>query len=607
MKFRLNVLFAGIVAGVSLNAAAVSLPDSTMKMPAHPRLILFKGEEAAIRTTIASAPVWARVDKTILSFCDDLHNKETVQRELVGKRLLGQARECLHRVLYLSYAWRMTGKEVYLRRAEKEMLAAASFSDWNPSHFLDVAELTMALSFGYDWLYTALPPSSRQTIEKAIVGKGLKPSLDSAYNSWLGRNNNWNQVCNAGMIYGALAVYESEPALANRIIRRSIESTGLPMKAYNPDGAYNEGYGYWEYGTTFNIMLLCAVEKIYNSDFGLLDNKGFFKSAAYMTNLTGPTGEAFNYSDNGSSPELHPAMFWFAARLHDNSLLWNEKKFIAKGIASCYKFLPMMLIWAQGIDLDKVPEPKETMWVGKGSNPVALMRTSWTDTNAVFVGVKGGTCAVGHSHMDIGSFVMDADGVRWAMDFGAQGYNSLESKGVDLWNSRQNSQRWQVFRYNNLAHNTLTVNNRYQRVDGYAPLTGFSADPGLMSATFDLSEVYKGQLAHAGRTIAIVNKQYVVIKDELETSDTAATIRWNLLTSASVTLKGNGAELSKNGKKLILNVRKPAKVVMKTWTTTSPNDYDAPNPGTTFVGFEVTLPAGTKTSFAVYMIPERKK
>lgn len=73
--------------------------------------------------------------------------------------------------------------------------------------------------------------------------------------------------------------------------------------------------------------------------------------------------------------------------------------------------------------------------------------------------------------MDIGSFVMEADGVRWAMDLGLQDYNSLETKGVNLWGSGQNSQRWEVFRYNNFVHNTLTVNNQLQRVDGYAPIT----------------------------------------------------------------------------------------------------------------------------------------
>ena len=50
----------------------------------------------------------------------------------------------------------MTSEKKYLNRAVKEMLAVSAFSDWNPSHFLDVAEMTMAVSIGYDWLYDGL-------------------------------------------------------------------------------------------------------------------------------------------------------------------------------------------------------------------------------------------------------------------------------------------------------------------------------------------------------------------------------------------------------------------------------------------------------------------
>lgn len=59
--------------------------------------------------------------------------------------------------------------------------------------------------------------------------------------------------------------------------------------------------------------------------------------------------------------------------------------------------------------------------------------------------------------MDAGSFVYEKNGVRWAMDLGMQNYFSLESKGVDLWNQSQEGQRWDVFRLNNMAHNTLTI------------------------------------------------------------------------------------------------------------------------------------------------------
>ena len=79
-----------------------------------------------------------------------------------------------------------------------------------------------------------------------------------------------------------------------------------------------------------------------------------------------------------------------------------------------------------------------------------------------------------------------------------------------------------------------------------------------------------------------------------------------MLTPANVKILGNNhAELTKDGKKLLLQVNGPANLVMKTWSTDPPKDYDAPNPGTTLVGFELTLPAHSKTILNVSLIPEK--
>jgi hypothetical protein len=78
-----------------------------------------------------------------------------------------------------------------------------------------------------------------------------------------------------------------------------------------------------------------------------------------------------------------------------------------------------------------------------------------------------------------------------------------------------------------------------------------------------------------------------------------------MLTPADVKISGdNKAELTKDGKKLILQVQSPIKVAMKTWSTDPPNSYDAPNPGTSLVGFELTVPANSKIDFNVALIPE---
>ena len=123
-------------------------------------------------------PTLKELNILILELADVMISLEVVKREQIGRRLLGVSRTCLKRVLTLSYAYRMTEDRKYLQKAEAEMLAASAFSDWNPSHFLDVAEMTMALAVGYDWLYSDLKSKSRQIIKEAILNKGLLQSAN---------------------------------------------------------------------------------------------------------------------------------------------------------------------------------------------------------------------------------------------------------------------------------------------------------------------------------------------------------------------------------------------------------------------------------------------
>ncbi|MBV9987113.1 MAG: heparinase II/III family protein [Chitinophagaceae bacterium] len=600
IKFTLLIALGGLQ---QLRAQEILKPDT--RLPSHPRILLLRGEESQITATIASDETWLSMHRSILRECDSMLNRPPVEHVKIGRRLLDKSRECLRRVFFLSYAWRMEHDPKYLARAEKELLAVCAFSDWNPTHFLDVAEMTLAVSIGYDWLYDALNPFSRAGIRQAIVEKGLKPSLEPQYNSWLKASHNWNQVCNGGMSYGALAVYEDEPELARNIINRAVQSVELPMQEYGPDGGYPEGYNYWGYGTSYNVMMLSALEKALGRDLGLKGMDNFLKTARFLENMAGPSHNAFNFFDAGGGEELHPAMFWFAARENDPSLLWMERGRMSAAESRHYlgnTLLPAIMIWGKGIPLKAITAPKETIWVGAGKNPVALMRSSWTDT-ATFIGFKGGSPSTNHAHMDVGSFVMDAEGVRWAMDFGMQNYESLESKGVDLWNMKQNSQRWQVFRYNNFAHNTLTVNDSLQRVDGKGRISSFSKTPAFMNAIVEMPELYKDQLSAAKRGIALVDHSYVIVRDELETA-TEATIRWTMATAAVVTvIDDHTINFSKNGKTMQLEVRSPVSVTIKNWPTTPVHDYDAPNPGTSLVGFEFHLPAHASAAIEVLLVP----
>lgn len=573
----------------------------------HPRILLTKGEEQTIKTLIEEDETWKKMHFAILQECNNILGKSLLQRKMIGRRLLSTSRECLRRVFFLAYGYRMTGDERFLQKAEKEMLAVSNFSDWNPSHFLDVAEMTMGLAIGYDWLYAQLSEDSRKTIREAIAKKGLEPSYNSDYNWFLRATHNWNQVCNAGMTYGALAIQEDYPLLAEETINRAFESIPLAMEDYQPDGAYPEGYGYWGYGTSFNIMFLSAVEKALETDKGLSETPGFLKTSAFLEHMLTPSGVCYNWGDCGARGSLKPAMFWFAERNNDPSLLWSEKKFLEIEDYSKFRgdrLLPAIMIWGKNIPLNQIHEPSSKVWTGQGKNPIFLARTSWTDPNAIYIGFKAGAPSVNHGHMDIGSFIMEADGVRWSADLGSQNYESLESKGMKIFGKTQDAERWTIFRMNTYSHATLIIDDEQQRVDGYAKIDRHSDAADFPFAISDISTVYNGQLNKAIRGIGIKDEQYVVIRDELETLNKPTKVRWNMLTPANVELVDKGAILTKDGKKLFLKIQGLDNLMMKTWSTAPTNDYDAPNPGTIMVGFECDLTANVSQAFEVLLVPE---
>lgn len=590
---------------ISCNKNDDTQPDTDLSEAGHPRILLLKGEEQQIKDLINSDETWKKMHLTIIEKSTSLLGDPVLERVMTGRRLLSVSREALKRIFFLSYSYRMTGDERYLQRADEEILAVSRFSDWNPSHFLDVAEMTMAVAIGYDWLFEDLSERARLEARSAILLKGINESKKSENNSWLRSSNNWNQVCNAGMVYGALAIQEDYPELAEEIIDRAFESIKIPMEAYQPDGVYPEGYGYWGYGSGFNIMFLSAIEKALGDDRGLSSIPGFIDTGHFLKHMITPTGGNFTWADCGTGTNLKPAMFWFAEKTNNPSVLWSEKRFLENQDFESFKWirdLPAIMIWGKNIPLNNITEPKEKFWTGQGANPIAMMRSDWT-TQAVFMGFKAGSPSVNHGHMDIGSFLMEADGVRWATDLGSQNYESLESLGMSIFGKGQDAERWTIFRMNTYSHNVLIVDGEQQRVTGYAKIDKFSDNENFMYSISDISGVYNGQLKSATRGVALKDSKYTVIRDEIETLNKTTKVRWQMLTYSNVELGDKEATLIDNGKVLKLKVQGPDNIQMNTWSTAPTNNYDAANPGTIIVGFECEISANTKESFEVILVP----
>lgn len=604
MKFRILCLFAAF----SLLYPRATATDVSENIAGHPRLLMKAGEEQAVHETIRKDAGMARIHDGIIVECDRILGLPALERVMEGKRLLHTSREALRRIFWLSYSYRMTGEEAYAERAVDEMLAVCAFSDWNPSHFLDVGEMVMAVAIGYDWLYGTMTPEERSTIRNAIVEKGFGPADDETYAGFYNLANNWNQVCCSGLLFGALATYEDHPEMSRGLIDLYVKSVPFALSCYAPDGGYPEGFNYWGYGTSFQVLMIDALESSLWTDFGLSEAPGFMQTGSFIRFMTTPGDGCFSFSDSPTRGMCNPMMFWFAARNDDPSLVYLERRTIdslpegfmadADKRFSEYRLLPALPIFASRMDIENIEPPKETFRTFNGKTPLFIYRSGWESPDDTYLGIKGGSPMTSHAHMDAGSFVYEHDGVRWSTDLGMQDYHSLESRGVDLWNQEQHGQRWDVFRLGNEAHSTLTLNGEHHRVKSFVPIVEVWRKKARKGARLEMTGAFGDMVTDAERSVFLDGRNRLHVEDRLTSDDEEVEVMWVMTTPAHAGIAADGSILlEKDGKRMNLRMTVSSEdasgivVNPHVWSNDPPHDYDAPNPGTCRVGFVFTIPS----------------
>ena len=201
----------------------------------------------------------------------------------------------------LGMVYRIEKDPKILDRINEEVIAVCNFSDWNPSHFLDVAEMSMAVAFALDWTAGDLPQSTIDLAKSALIEKGIKPSWPASGKNpgWAYGTNNWNQVCNGGMIAASIAIAEVDPELAAKTIHRALDGLPHSLVEYGPDGVYPEGSTYWGYGTMFSVVTAAMLESAFGHDFGHFEYPAFKESAIFRSLANAPSGWYYNFADCG--------------------------------------------------------------------------------------------------------------------------------------------------------------------------------------------------------------------------------------------------------------------------------------------------------------------
>lgn len=518
---------------------------------AHPRVMANQTTFDTIKRKLAEGDDltvrWFNSTKTTA----DVYMKQAITTYNIpdGIRLLEASRSVLRVVGNCSFIYKITGDESYALRAWKEMQEACSWKDWNPTHTLDTGELLCAMAIGYDWLYDYLDDDQKATIREAVCKNGFNAIMDdyldnprtrTYYWSTAAQQNNWNTVCNGGTLMAAIAIGDEEEEISTQIFEYGLRSLENSLNLWAPDGAWFEGLTYWSYTVTYLTKCLSTLEAALGTDYGCFNAPGLARAGYYLYSVTGPKG-VFNFHDASEGFIDSSEIFWFAEQLGNKDLTalrLNDME--ERNVGGSYTDL----LW-YNTEPDTRKVNMDLDWYFRDTE-VMTMRSSWDNASALFAGIQAGKSSIPHSHLDCGTFVLDSNGTRFAIDLGSDDYNL---KGGT----------YNRYRYRAEGHNTLVINpssDYDQSLTGAAVIDRHESNRVSSYAITDMSNPYEGKADSVVRGLKLCdNRSTVVVQDEVK-NETPVDVWWFMHTRCEIEISedGRSAILSENNNRMVVKI-----------------------------------------------------
>ena len=488
--------------------AALAAPAATLALAPHPRLIVDAGRLAAIKAFVGGNAQAAAYYAALVKQGDYVLSTTPFARPPENATaILMAARTELTRVTVTALLYRLTGDERYAARVVAELLNFTAWQDWDiVKHALDTGELSLAAAIGLDWTYDYLSAPSRAAelaaITSGIVAKSAE-AFRAAYEAgphgaswWTCDASNWAIVTNGGCGAAALAVIgeagvppwvEQLLATATAGVRSSAAADAGYGGGYAPDGAWWEGPIYAGYSDRYMVPFASALETATGSDGGLFELAGVRLSARYQMHVLGP-GPAFayfNWADASEGQETLAMLLGVAGRAGDAAAAFTLRERldaaapgisiskIDKGSQDAMEFAHALIYFTDiGTLADREKVPLDLALPDK---KIALLRSSWSDPDASFVGLKACNCSWNHGDLDAGTFVYTWGGQRWIADLGPDNYSLLSYFGAD---------RFKYYRKNSLGHSTLSFANATQVATDCGGDSRPGAKPAASSVTY---------------------------------------------------------------------------------------------------------------------------
>jgi hypothetical protein len=317
------------------------------------------------------------------------------------------------------------------------------------------------------------------------------------------------------------------------IVEFAMEGVADVLDRVPPDGDWQEGPGYWVGTLLLGLRFALALRRATGGRVDMFAHPALRATADYFTCITLPDGSAFNYADNSpgiSSTALHV----LASEMRSGTMAWTARRI---GHASAWD----VMFDDPGVHSQEPPnELQARVFPTTG---LAVSRSDW-GAYAVFVGLKSGPTAVGHSHLDLQSFIISRGGARLLIDPGIWPYGS----SVGFFDSSPGGRRWDFDANATVAHNTVLVDGQGQTwgPECAGRFVAQGADGGLRWFVSDAAAAYPGLLTRFDRWLVHLLPDTVLVYDDLA-ADRPRHWQWLLHAGGTVGVTRTGCTIESGG------------------------------------------------------------
>ena len=375
--------------------------------------------------------------------------------------------------------------------------------------YYPVGELGMEYALAYDLVYDLLTDAERAAARDAMMRNIVMGAHKGYVEDDLVTSNssNWVAHITGGSLMCQAAMYNDGPEYAQ------VEPyfTGAIMKDYqliqyvlDSEGAYGEGYGYFNF-TMLSLSKSCpALENVFNIDMSSkLD--GSYKELIWAGNVH--KKETYYFGDSSGSLRPLTNFAWLLPKYRDPLLGWFYN-YMKNGET----FMDVLYETEDVPQQDPFDKPPVKLFREVGTT---VFRSGWDEDDFIFV-LRTGPF-VNHQHLDQGTF--------WLADRGSL---FIEERHGSTYYIDPEYQPWYT---QPVGHSTILIDNNHQsqRVgdtlhhvegfDDYAYVSHFLDGSRAAFVQGDIGRLYWGKVKSLQRNVLYLKPETIIMIDTITPND----------------------------------------------------------------------------------------